>query len=153
MAATAADTVLQRRAHAWHRAAGGSGCCCLCELPKQAQPGVLHITICNWCACSGVQVGAALAVDLSAEESACSGAALEVAVDARGRLCGATMRARNAPLHPSSLQVALLPCNAQGLPGFCVKVDADVPDKSAWQIFVSLGFAAIPKQLVTGSVM
>ena len=56
-------------------------------------------------ACAGWQVGAALAVDLSAEETACSGAALEVAVDARGRLCGATMRARSAPLHPSSLQV------------------------------------------------
>ena len=54
---------------------------------------------------SGWQVGAALAVDLSAEEGACSGAALEVAVDARGRLCGATMRARSASLHPSSLQV------------------------------------------------
>lgn len=57
---------------------------------------------------AGRQVGAALAVDLSAEEGACAGAALEVAVDARGRLCGATMRARSAPLHPSSLQVGLI---------------------------------------------
>ncbi|KAK9842517.1 hypothetical protein WJX81_003919 [Elliptochloris bilobata] len=53
------------------------------------------------------QVGAALAVDLNAEEGACAGAALEVAVDARGRLCGATMRAHSAPLHPSSLQEML----------------------------------------------
>jgi hypothetical protein len=51
-------------------------------------------------------VGTALAVDLSAEEGACAGAALEVAVDARGALCGATMRARGAPLHPAALQVS-----------------------------------------------
>ncbi len=52
-----------------------------------------------------LQVGTALAVDLSGEEGACAGAALEVAVDARGAFCGATMRAHSAPLHPSSLQV------------------------------------------------
>jgi hypothetical protein len=51
-------------------------------------------------------VGTALAVDLSAEEGACAGAALEVAVDARGALCGATMRARGAPLHPAALQAS-----------------------------------------------
>lgn len=51
-----------------------------------------------------LQVGTALAVDLSGEEGACAGAALEVAVDARGAFCGATMRAHSAPLHPSSLQ-------------------------------------------------
>ena len=68
-----------------------------------------------------LQVGTALAVDLSAEEGACAGAALEVAVDARGAFCGATMRAHSAPLHPSSLQVGrrrIQGCSSRDMLGY-----------------------------------
>lgn len=53
-----------------------------------------------------IQVGTALAVDLTAEEELCSSSALQVAVNSKGRLCSATQRGSSG-INPGVLQVDL----------------------------------------------
>ena len=52
-----------------------------------------------------MQVGTALAVDLTAEEEHCSSASLQAAVTAKGRLCAVSQRGPSG-IHPGMLQVS-----------------------------------------------
>ena len=52
-----------------------------------------------------LQVGQALAVDLTAEEECCTSAALQVAVNAKGHLCAVSQRG-SAGINPGIMQVS-----------------------------------------------
>ena len=54
-----------------------------------------------------LQVGTALAVDLTAEEELCSSAALQVAVNHKGRISAATQQGSSG-INPGILQVRYL---------------------------------------------
>ena len=60
--------------------------------------------------CSFLQVGQALAVDLTAEEECCTSAALQVAVNAKGHLCAVSQRG-SAGINPGIMQVSKLHCS------------------------------------------
>ena len=57
--------------------------------------------------CLFLQVGHALAVDLTAEEECCTSAALQVAVNSKGHLCSVSQRG-SAGINPGILQVSAL---------------------------------------------
>ena len=65
-----------------------------------------HTVFCFWhelYVCC-IQVGTALAVDLTAEDEACSSSALQVAVNNKGRLCSASQRGSSG-INPGIVQV------------------------------------------------
>ena len=56
---------------------------------------------------ASIQIGTALAVDLTAEEELCSSSALQVTVNSKGRLCSASQHGSSG-INPGIMQVWIL---------------------------------------------